>query len=650
MRGFTAILGSTLTTLGALVVIFFLNENERAYLIDFALVVIINLAVSLAVSLFFIPALITRLKLTNQSGKVYRKRKRLVSKFNYLYSEYIVKAHRWRWIMVILAIIAFGLPIFILPDSIKGDSLTANIYNRSLGSYFYKDNLKPFIDKWTGGSLRLFAQNSLNKFAGFQEATETVLFINISLPKGTNTLQMNELCMNLERYLAGFDGIQQYQTSINGPQYANITVYFTPKAQHSSIPFHVKAKMIEKAVEFNGADFYIYMKNDGFSNALQESWRGSRLELSGYNYRSLSNLAQTTVDSMIKNPRIQNIAIFSGEPGGRTPVTEEQINLEIDKSMFSANNTAYHQLYQVLLNRTVTPQLSGMIKQNGDYIPVRLVESQSQKMDLWQFMHTPFIVDSLMVKLANTAKISNVTTDGSIYKKDQSYIVTLAYDFVGPEELSQRVLKREVLKLNNKLPLGYKAAIHNYNYSGLFGNNPVNYWVIGLVILIIWGICAIIFESLIQPFAVICSIPLSFIGVFLTFYLFDVAFDQGGSAAFILLSGIVVNMSIYIFNDINHLRRNTNLNPMAIYMKAFNIKIVPILLSTIATILGLFPFILFDKGTVFWYNLAVGTVGGLIFSIPMLIIYLPLMVKITRNNGDIWPISKLNNTINSKTK
>ena len=629
MRGFTAILGSTLTTLGALVVLFFLNENERGFLIDFAMVVIINLAVSLAIVLFLIPALITRLKITNRTGKAYRKQKRLVSKLNRWYAQYILKACRWRWGMALLAIFAFGLPFYMLPDTIKSDTLAAVFYNKTLGSDYYKEKLKPTIDKWTGGTFRLFAQNSMNKYRGFQEAQETVLYINISLPAGTTTLQMNLLCVKLEKYLTIFKGIHQYQTSISGPQNACITVYFTKEAQQSSIPFLVKSGMIEKAVEYSGADFDVYMKQDGFSNALKESPRNSCIVLSGYNYRELIHLAQLAKDSMAYNPRIQNIAIYSGDPGGQYPLTEQQRSLEIDKRLLAVTNTSYFQLNNELRNRSATPQEAGRIKQNGNYIPVKLISSQSQNNDMWQLMNTPITLGNSRIKLTNTATLSKVMTDGSIYKKDQSYMITLAYDFIGPDLLAQRIIKREVLKLNNKLPLGYKAVIPGYDDSWMYGDKPVNYWLIGLVILIIWGICAIIFESLLQPFAVICAIPLSYIGVFLTFYLFEISFDQGGYAAFILLSGIVVNMSIYIFNDINHLRKNTNLVPLAIYLKAFNIKIIPILLSSMATILGLLPFIIFDKGMVFWYAMAIGTIGGLIFSIPMLVLYLPLMVKIT---------------------
>ena len=58
-----SVLAATLTTMGALVIIFFLDERIRLNLQDFAAVVMINLGVSLLVALFFVPSLIDKIGL-----------------------------------------------------------------------------------------------------------------------------------------------------------------------------------------------------------------------------------------------------------------------------------------------------------------------------------------------------------------------------------------------------------------------------------------------------------------------------------------------------------------------------------------------------------------------------------------------------------
>jgi len=142
-------------------------------------------------------------------------------------------------------------------------------------------------------------------------------------------------------------------------------------------------------------------------------------------------------------------------------------------------------------------------------------------------------------------------------------------------------------------------------------------------------ICSVLLESLLQPLAVIFMIPISYIGVFLTFYLFHLNFDQGGFAAFVLLSGITVNSALYIINDYNNLKFlgiGHNLPGLKLYLKAFNHKIFPILLTVFSTIMGLIPFLWKGQNEVFWPALAAGTIGGLVFSLIGLLFFLPMVM------------------------
>lgn len=120
-------------------------------------------------------------------------------------------------------------------------------------------------------------------------------------------------------------------------------------------------------------------------------------------------------------------------------------------------------------------------------------------------------------------------------------------------------------------------------------------------------------------------IPISYIGVFLTFYLFGLNFDQGGFASFVLLCGITVNASIYILNEYNSIRkRYPLLSDVQAYTKAWNSKIIPIFLTVVSTILGFIPFMIGQGKEAFWFPLAAGTIGGLIASILGIFMFLPI--------------------------
>ena len=164
------------------------------------------------------------------------------------------------------------------------------------------------------------------------------------------------------------------------------------------------------------------------------------------------------------------------------------------------------------------------------------------------------------------------------------------------------------------LPVGYRA--HNPQ-GGWWEDNKDKYaWLIFLIIAVMFVMLSMTFESLRLPLAVIFMVPISFIGVFLAFGLSDLAFDQGGFAAFVMLCGIVVNAGIYIV--LTYKEKG--------YLKAFSLKITPITLTIISTVLGLIPFLTDAPQEVFWFDFAIGTISGMVFSVIAVILVLPVFV------------------------
>ena len=121
LKAFVSVLAATLTTIGALVIIFFLDEKIRLNLQDFAAVVIINLAVSLFVALFFVPSMIDKIGLKKKKRRKRRRfllrptfMKRLTVYFTRFYQGLIYYLCRFRVIACLLLLLGFGLPVFIL--------------------------------------------------------------------------------------------------------------------------------------------------------------------------------------------------------------------------------------------------------------------------------------------------------------------------------------------------------------------------------------------------------------------------------------------------------------------------------------------------------------------------------------------------------
>ena len=291
LKAFVSVLAATLTTIGALVIIFFLDEKIRLNLQDFAAVVIINLAVSLFVALFFVPSMIDKIGLEKKKRRKRRRfllrptfMKRLTVYFTRFYQGVIYYLCRFRVIACLLLLLGFGLPVFMLPEKMEGEGKWVEYYNKVFDNPTFKDKVKPVINKALGGSLRLFAEKVYEGSYFNRDEGEVVLSVYATLPNGSTLEQMNVLIKRMETYLSDFKEIRQFQTYIYNARQANIQIYFTKENQRSGFPYTLKANIISKALTLGGGSWSVYgLQDQGFSNDVRESAGSFRVKLYGYN-------------------------------------------------------------------------------------------------------------------------------------------------------------------------------------------------------------------------------------------------------------------------------------------------------------------------------------------------------------------------------
>ncbi len=641
---------ATLTTIGALSVIFFLDETSKLTLADFAAVVIINLSVSLAVALVFIPSLIEKIKLAPKFNALVIRRKRRVVKFSGKYMDSISFILKYRTALIILAILVFGLPVFYLPDSLPKDARQQitdedrthfqRIYNKTLGNQKYVQKIKPVINKVLGGTFRLFsdkAKNSRFYYYGSEETPRTQLSVNIGLSEEGLTIEdMNTTCAGLENMLAGYDEIDMFTTSIYSPEDARVIISFKPEHDFTIFPFILKIRIEDYMNSIGSYHASVYGVGKAFSNQVYSDYIRTTYQvvMKGYNYDELYRYSDELRSRLIASGkgRIKEVFLLGATPNGFFGGTKKVYRnmLGMDKFYLAENNTGVSVTYGEAgkYSKGATSLQSAYI--NGVNAPVSLRSLQSGTYDYWSVNNEPISTAAGgFVKLKDFATLTREVSDNTISREDQQYLITVGYDFIGNYELGRLILDRNIDETSSLLPLGYTAKSGSYNFS--WNEKKTNYYLIFLVIAIIYFICAILLESFKQPFVVISLIPFSFIGVFVTFHIFGINPDEGVFAAMILLCGIVVNATLYILNDYNSLRRRKPLLPERVaYVRAFNGKIVPILLTKLSTIIGLVPFLLTGKDERFWFALAAGTIGGLVFSLIGLLVYQPIMLPPSR--------------------
>jgi multidrug efflux pump subunit AcrB len=628
-KAFLAILAATLTTIGSILIIFLLEESQRLNLWDFAIVIAINIGVSLGVSFFFVPALLDKLKLKEKQKNRSIYNKRSIVSFTRKYTKTILflKKPLVKWSFILLFILGFGFPLHLAPQKIENPNAFGGLYNATIGSNWFTDEIRPTLEKFTGGALRLFTEYILEN-TYYSEPERTSLTVKGMMPEGCTIEQLNEVIQKMESYISSFDEVSLFETSITGYRNSTIQIYFKEEFELGSFPYIFKSLLETKATSLGGLTWSVLGVGKGFSNALRSGFFGDRILLEGYNYDELYTYAERLKKDILENAngRVKEAQI-SSDSWANSSLNEYY--LDFNPELMSLANITQSNFYSILKNKLHKGNILSIVADN-ELQKVKIVSDKYLNFNVWDLKNTPLIVNENQFKLNSLASIGKKKTGNKIKKRNQQYSLVVGYNFIGSNPLARKFKEKRELEFKKNLPIGYR--IYNETYSGRWNKkDTTQYYYIFIIIGIIFFICAILLESLVQPLIIISMIPISFVGIFLTFYLFDINFDQGGYASFILLSGTSVNSALYIINDYNNIKKkHPLLSTQRSYFKAYNSKITPIMLTIITTIVGLIPFVWEGQKEIFWFSFAAGSIGGLIFSIIGIIIYLPLFIKFNK--------------------
>lgn len=199
--------------------------------------------------------------------------------------------------------------------------------------------------------------------------------------------------------------------------------------------------------------------------------------------------------------------------------------------------------------------------------------------------------------MSGFGSLTKESTTNALHKEDRQYIRLVSFDYMGSAKFGGEYLDEVIEEMKASMPIGYSVSRQSYNWN--WNQAKRQYSLLLVLIVGIFFICSILFENFKQPLYIIFIIPISFIGLFLIFSLFDFYFDQGGYAAFVMLGGLAVNAAIFIVNDLNNRSKGSyNRN----VLKAVGGKATPILLTVLSTCFGLIPFVMEGQGEIFWFH------------------------------------------------
>ena len=228
-----------------------------------------------------------------------------------------------------------------------------------------------------------------------------------------------------------------------------------------------------------------------------------------------------------------------------------------------------------------------------------------------------------MVPLRQVADIIPSTGANQINRRDLNREV----------ELSANVVQRSAGEVNADVkraldsihwPPGYR-----YQIGGATKNMQESFGyalsALGLAIIFIYMILASQFASFLQPLAIMSSLPLTLIGVFLALMLFRSTLNIFSIIGFIMLMGLVTKNAILLVDFANQARRAGSERGAAL-LEAAQVRLRPILMTTLAMVFGMVPLAFgIAEGSEQRAPMGQAVIGGIITSSLLTLVVVPVI-------------------------
>ncbi|WMJ74571.1 efflux RND transporter permease subunit [Cytophagaceae bacterium ABcell3] len=154
-----------------------------------------------------------------------------------------------------------------------------------------------------------------------------------------------------------------------------------------------------------------------------------------------------------------------------------------------------------------------------------------------------------------------------------------------------------------------------------------------LSVMLVYMVMAAQFESLVDPFIIMFSLPFAFSGVLLSLFVSNTPLGILALLGGIILVGIVVKNAIVLVDYIN-LMRNRGMSMNEAIVASGRSRLRPVLMTTFTTILAMLPMVFsIGEGSEIWQPMGIAVTGGLIFSTLITMVLVPVLYAIMKRKN-----------------
>jgi HAE1 family hydrophobic/amphiphilic exporter-1 len=293
-------------------------------------------------------------------------------------------------------------------------------------------------------------------------------------------------------------------------------------------------------------------------------------------------------------------------------ISTPQVEIDIDRDMASSLGVSADDIENALFTAYGERQISTIYTVTDEYKVIMQLKPEFQKnADALSMLYIRSDSGGL-IRLDALARIEESTGPVTVNHTGQLESVTFAFSGKPGTSMGQITEAVDTLALE-KLPQTVSTLFEGT--AGAFAESMNSlYFLLFIAIVAIYILLGSLYESFIHPLTILSGLPSAAFGGLLTLMLFGYDLDLYGMVGIIMLIGIVKKNSIMVV-DFAIEAEKTGLSPRDAAFQGATIRFRPIIMTTLAAIMGAMPIALgFGAGAEIRRPLGLAVVGGLAFS------------------------------------
>lgn len=345
-----------------------------------------------------------------------------------------------------------------------------------------------------------------------------------------------------------------------------------------------------------------------------------KLEIYGYDFQNSDRIAFGLRDSLLNTPQFSQVLV------SRDDYTPEYY-VDFDREKLRLNGIDVTTASTMVRNR-INGSVMTFFREDGDEYNIRVryaPEFRQSIEDIENIILYGSQGQSIRVK--DVAQVVEGMTPPKIERKDRERVVTVTgivakgYALSEAVEVAQQHIEKAEIPTEFMVKIAGDYENQQDSFSGLFT-------LLILIIILVYVVMASQFESLLDPFVIMFSVPFAIVGVLIGLAVNNMALDVMAMIGILILVGIVVKNGIVLI-DYAILCRERGMDVNTAVTTASQQRLRPILMTTLTTVLGMIPMALGSgEGAEMWNGLGITVSWGLTVSTLITLVLIPTLYAI----------------------